>query len=154
MIIWYINFFSFYWSIVALQHCVSYRYKVCGSAILLIIFNYRLLQDIKYNSLCYTVNPCCLFYVQRFFSPLLQICPSPEIFLFCLLHYNSFPGLLKYLRSFHKFLYLRGICKSSSEATVLTLGVSRVSQRETQEEESLENSWREEATISSRNGEV
>ena len=24
------------------------------------MFNYRLLQDIRFNSLCYTVNPCCL----------------------------------------------------------------------------------------------
>ena len=25
-----------------------------------IVFHYRLLQDIEYSSLCYTVNPCCL----------------------------------------------------------------------------------------------
>ena len=24
-----------------------------------IIFHYRLLQDIEYSSLCYTVSPCC-----------------------------------------------------------------------------------------------
>ena len=26
------------------------------------LFHYRLLQDIEYSSLCYTVGPCCLFY--------------------------------------------------------------------------------------------
>ena len=25
-----------------------------------ILFHYRLLQDIEYRSLCYTVGPCCL----------------------------------------------------------------------------------------------
>ena len=25
-----------------------------------VLFHYRLLQDIDYSSLCYTVNPCCL----------------------------------------------------------------------------------------------
>ena len=25
-----------------------------------ILFNYGLLQDIEYSSLCYTVGPCCL----------------------------------------------------------------------------------------------
>ena len=25
-----------------------------------ILFHYRLLQDIEYNSLCYIVGPCCL----------------------------------------------------------------------------------------------
>ena len=25
-----------------------------------ILFHYRLLQDIEYSSLCYTVGPCCL----------------------------------------------------------------------------------------------
>ena len=25
-----------------------------------ILFRYRLLQDIEYSSLCYTVDPCCL----------------------------------------------------------------------------------------------
>ena len=25
-----------------------------------ILFHYRLLQDIEYSSLCYTVNSCCL----------------------------------------------------------------------------------------------
>ena len=28
-----------------------------------ILFRYRLLQDIEYSSLCYTVGPCCLFYI-------------------------------------------------------------------------------------------
>ena len=27
------------------------------------IIRYRLLQDIEYSSLCYTVGPCCLFYI-------------------------------------------------------------------------------------------
>ena len=29
-----------------------------------ILFHYRLLQDIEYSYLCYTVEPCCLFYVK------------------------------------------------------------------------------------------
>ena len=29
-----------------------------------ILFHYRLLQDIKYNSLCFTVGPCCLSILQ------------------------------------------------------------------------------------------
>ena len=28
-----------------------------------ILFHYRLLQDSEYSSLCYTVGPCCLFYI-------------------------------------------------------------------------------------------
>ena len=28
-----------------------------------IFFHYRVLQDIEYSSLCYTVGFCCLFYV-------------------------------------------------------------------------------------------
>ena len=44
-----------------------------------ILFHYRLLQDIEYSSLCYTINPCCLFYIQWFASvnPKLLIYPSP-----------------------------------------------------------------------------
>ena len=30
-----------------------------------ITFHYRLLQDIEYSSLQYTVNPCCLFILHR-----------------------------------------------------------------------------------------
>ena len=32
-----------------------------------ILFHYRLLQDIEYSSLCYTVGPCCLpaLYINR-----------------------------------------------------------------------------------------
>ena len=29
-----------------------------------ILFHYRLLQDIEYSSLYYTVSPHCLFYIQ------------------------------------------------------------------------------------------
>ena len=28
-----------------------------------ILFRYRLVQDIECSSLCYTVGPCCLFYI-------------------------------------------------------------------------------------------
>ena len=31
-----------------------------------IIFHYRLLQDIDYSSLCYTVNLCCLLHIYLF----------------------------------------------------------------------------------------
>ena len=27
------------------------------------VIHYRLLQDIEYSFLCYTVGPCCLFYI-------------------------------------------------------------------------------------------
>ena len=47
----------------------------------LIIFHYRLLQGIVYNSLCYAVNPCCLsilhIVVYTCYSHIL-ICPSPS----------------------------------------------------------------------------
>ena len=31
--------------------------------LLQILFHYRLLQDIEYSSLCYTVGPCCLSFL-------------------------------------------------------------------------------------------
>ena len=33
-----------------------------------ILFHYRLLQDIEYSFLCYTINPCYLFYPEWFAS--------------------------------------------------------------------------------------
>ena len=45
-----------------------------------ILFHYTLLQDIEYDSPCYTVGPCCyLFSIQQFVSvnPKLLIYPSP-----------------------------------------------------------------------------
>ena len=43
------------------------------------LFYYRLLQDTEYSSLCYTVSPCCLFYIQEhvYVNPKLLIYPSP-----------------------------------------------------------------------------
>ena len=50
-----------------LQYCVRFRYTAEWFTytymyiyIFQIFFWYRLLQHIEYNSLCYTVNPCCL----------------------------------------------------------------------------------------------
>ena len=37
---------------------------VCTYIFFQILFLYRLLQKIKYRSLCYTVGPCGLFYIQ------------------------------------------------------------------------------------------
>ena len=52
---------------------------ICIYILFKILFHYRLLQDIEYSSLCYTINPCCLFYIQWFASvnPKLLIYPSP-----------------------------------------------------------------------------
>ena len=68
------SFLSFYWSIVDLQCCVSFRcttkwfsYTHTHIYIFLfqILFHYRLLQDIEYSSLCYTVGPIVyLFCIQ------------------------------------------------------------------------------------------
>ena len=70
----------FYWSIVDLQYCVSFRltaewfgyiyiYIYIYIFLFLILFHYRLLQDIEFNSSCYTVNPCCLSIFSYFFIP-------------------------------------------------------------------------------------
>ena len=53
---------NFYWNVVDLQCCVSFRYTQSYSDILFqIFFHYILLQDIKYSSLCYAVDPCWLY---------------------------------------------------------------------------------------------
>ena len=68
----------------------------------LVLFHYRLLQDIEYSSLCYTVGPCCLsilyIYYCVYFNPKFLIYPflplsplvtislfsmSVSLFLFC-----------------------------------------------------------------------
>ena len=57
----------FYWSVVDLQRCVSFRCTAkwfsyiytCIYILFQILFPYRLLQNIEYSSLCYTVGPCC-----------------------------------------------------------------------------------------------
>ena len=65
-----------------------------------LLFHYRLLQNSQYNSLFYTVGPCCLFYIYQYIfvyvNPKLLIYPSPfslwwpclfsmsvHLFLFC-----------------------------------------------------------------------
>ena len=70
---WFILTFGFlllfyYWSIIDLQYRVSFRctakwftYTYTYIYIYIqIIFHYRLLRDIEYCSLCYTINPHCL----------------------------------------------------------------------------------------------
>ena len=56
--------FFIYWSIVDLQYCVGFRCTAKWFSYIYIffqiIFHYKLLQDIEYSSLYYTVNPCCL----------------------------------------------------------------------------------------------
>ena len=57
---------------------------MCAYVLFKILFHYRLLQDIKYSSLCYTVGPCCLYMLYRLnvsVNPKLLICPSPPLFL-------------------------------------------------------------------------
>ena len=59
---------SFYWSIVDLQCCVSFRctakviqlYVYIYSFFFKIFFSYRLSQNIEQSSLCYTVDPSWL----------------------------------------------------------------------------------------------
>ena len=58
---------TFCWSIVDLQNCVSFSctavfsYTYWHISILFqILFHYRLLQDVDYTSVCYTVGPCYL----------------------------------------------------------------------------------------------
>ena len=55
-----LSFFN--WSIVDLRHCVSFRCtaKWFSYTLFQIIFHYRLLQGIEYNSLCCIVCPHCL----------------------------------------------------------------------------------------------
>ena len=65
--------YFFNWSIVNLQFCLSFKcttkwfnYIYMYVYIFFqILFHYKLLQDIQYSSLCYTVGPCCLpvFYI-------------------------------------------------------------------------------------------
>ena len=60
-------FNHFYWGIVYLQSCVSFKcirkwfshiyMCVCIYILFQILFYYRLLQDTEYSSLCYTVGP-------------------------------------------------------------------------------------------------
>ena len=56
----------FYWTIVDLQHCVSFRCTAnwfCYTYVYIlfhILFRDGLSQDIEYSSLCGTVGPCCL----------------------------------------------------------------------------------------------
>ena len=68
LVFWFLK--NFYWNIVDLQCCVSFRcsfkwfsctymYKYIYSSFY-ILFHYRLLQNIEYRSLCYTVSPCWL----------------------------------------------------------------------------------------------
>ena len=60
----YINNSVFYWSIVNLQCCISFKciakWFSCTYILFQILFHYRLLQDIEYSYLCCTVSSCCL----------------------------------------------------------------------------------------------
>ena len=72
----------FYWSIVDLQYCVSFRHTAKWFSytyiFFQIIFHHRLLQDTQYSLLCFTVNPCYL--------PILYI-----VVCICSSHAPSFP---------------------------------------------------------------
>ena len=50
------------WSVVDLQRCVSFWYTAKWFSytyvVFQILFSYRLLQDVEYSSLCYTLGPC------------------------------------------------------------------------------------------------
>ena len=68
------------------------------------LFFYRLLQNIEYSSLCYTVSPCwlsILYIVCVFLKPKLLICPSPTISPLVTL---CFLRLWVYFCFFHKFI--------------------------------------------------
>ena len=76
-------FFFLNWSIVNLQYCVSFKcpavhrlYIYLGIYLYTfwIPFHYSLLQDTEYSSLCYTVNPCCLYYLIFTMNCLIEVC--------------------------------------------------------------------------------
>ena len=45
------------------------------------LYYYRLLQDIEYNSLCYTVGPCCLSVLY-----ILVLSVNPKLLIYLSLH--------------------------------------------------------------------
>ena len=73
--IFYFIFIFKNWSIVDLPCCVSFSCRakwfsyiytyICIYILFQIIFPCRLLQNIEYSSLCYTVSSCSLFYIQE-----------------------------------------------------------------------------------------
>ena len=73
--------YLFNWNIVELQYHVNFRCTahLFNYIILQILFPYRLLQNIEYGSLCYTVNPCCLsiLYIVVSVNLILLIYPFP-----------------------------------------------------------------------------
>ena len=77
-----------YWNIVNSQCCVSLRHAAKQFSytytliyiLFYILSRYRLLQNIEYSSLCYTVGPLliiCFIYSNVYFNPRLLIYPSP-----------------------------------------------------------------------------
>ena len=96
---------NFYWSIVDLQCCISFRYTTKNpfihiSTVFQILFPYRPLQSIEQNFLCYTVGPCQLSVLYIVvcicqFSSVAQSCPTLCNPMDC-----SMPGLPVY----HQFL--------------------------------------------------
>ena len=59
----FLQFDFFFWSIVDLSCCISFRYTAQWLNYIhffQILFPYRLLQNVEYSSLFYTVGPCWL----------------------------------------------------------------------------------------------
>ena len=52
--------FQVYSKVIQLCICIYTHTYIYILFLFQILFHYRLLQDIEYSSLCYTVGPCCL----------------------------------------------------------------------------------------------
>ena len=83
--------FTVFWDLVDLQCCAYFRctakrfsYTCICICFFQILFPYRLLQNIEYSSLWYTVGPCCLSILHIITNPIL-LSPSPLITKVCFL---------------------------------------------------------------------
>ena len=43
-----------------------------------ILFHYRLLQDVEYSSLCYTIRPCCLLIRASLVAQMIRNLPAMQ----------------------------------------------------------------------------
>ena len=90
-------FFIYYWSIVDLQYCVSFRCITkwfsftCIYILLQILFPYRLSQNIEYSPLCYMVSPWLsilyvVVWIHYFQTPHLSLSPIFPLQKICFLY--------------------------------------------------------------------
>ena len=111
------------WSIVSIQCCVNFRCtavlhtRTHTSYILFqIIFQYRLLQNMKYSSLCYTVGPCWL--------TILYIVVTRSFFSFFFFFFFFFLGGVHGIRNFpgQGLSHSSNLSQGSDNAESLTAG--------------------------------